>query len=113
MPNRHPYPGPDLQEVTHRHGTAEQLIATLARSTPALSDLWRDVTAALHDIPALVVEIRRLRREVTTLRLSRANYLAAINATLNAHADGEPDPLAYLRDELADQASGPRPGGRA
>ncbi|TYB56815.1 hypothetical protein FXF51_42680 [Nonomuraea sp. PA05] len=114
MPYRHPYTGPDLQEVVHRHRTAEQLIATFARSTPALSDLWQDVTAALHDIPTLVQETRRLRREVTTLRLSRANYLAAINATLNAHADGEPNALAYLRDELADQARTPRPeGGRA
>jgi hypothetical protein len=34
------------------------------------------------------------------VRLDRANLLAAIRACLAAHADGEPDPLGYLRAEL-------------
>jgi hypothetical protein len=34
------------------------------------------------------------------VRLDRANLLAAIRATLAADAEGEPDPLGYLRDEL-------------
>ncbi|MEU1385810.1 MULTISPECIES: hypothetical protein [unclassified Nonomuraea] len=111
MPYRHPYPASALQEVINRHRTARQLIATFARSAPALNDLWQHVTAALRDIPILVQEIRRLRHEVRTLRLSRANYLAAINAALSAHTDGEPDPLAYLRDEVDDQAIRARPKG--
>jgi hypothetical protein len=32
--------------------------------------------------------------------MDRANLLAAIRATLAAHADDETDPLYYLRDEL-------------
>ncbi|MEV0619323.1 hypothetical protein AB0I81_38815 [Nonomuraea sp. NPDC050404] len=108
MTLRHPYPRIDLQEVIDRNGTAQQLVATFARSTSTLSDLWQHVTAALHDTPELVQEIRRLHDEAAALRLSRANYLAAINATLNAHADGEHDPLAYLREELADQAQAAR-----
>jgi hypothetical protein len=31
------------------------------------------------------------------------NLLAAAKATLSAHADGEDDPLYYLRDELRAQ----------
>jgi hypothetical protein len=40
--------------------------------------------------------------------MDRANLLAAMRATLAAHADGDPDPLWYLRDELdaAESAAG-------
>jgi hypothetical protein len=38
-------------------------------------------------------------RELGAARLISANRLAAIRAALSAAADGEPDPLAYLRDE--------------
>ena len=40
-------------------------------------------------------------------RLESANRLAAIRAALGAAADNEPDPLAYLRDEIAEEASAP------
>ncbi len=44
--------------------------------------------------------------------MDRANLLAAMRATIAAHADGEPDPLYYLRDELnARQARSAGPGG--
>ncbi|MDQ1294093.1 MAG: hypothetical protein QG608_1976, partial [Actinomycetota bacterium] len=57
--------------------------------------------------PSLREEITHLRRALTTLRRTYANLLAAVRATLAAAQDGEPDPLAYLRDELPDHP--PRP----
>ena len=49
---------------------------------------------------ALSAEVTRLNAELTAARLQSANLLAAIRATIAAHADGESDPLYYLRDEL-------------
>nr|WP_055504935.1 hypothetical protein [Nonomuraea pusilla] len=103
MTYRLPYPDPDLQEVLDRNDTARELIANFARSTATLNDLWQ-LTAALQDTPVLVAEITRLRAEIGRARLLRANLIAAMRAALAADADGEPDPLSYLRDELADQA---------
>ncbi len=45
-------------------------------------------------------EITRLSAELGRTRLDRANLRAAIRATLIAHADGEPDPMWYIRDAL-------------
>ncbi|MEV0383398.1 hypothetical protein [Nonomuraea sp. NPDC050643] len=104
MTNRHPYPDRALQEVLDRNRIAHDLIDTFARSTATLTDLWQHVTAALQDTLVLVAEIMRLRSEISMTRLIRANLIAAIRATLAADADGEHDPLSYLRDELADQA---------
>jgi hypothetical protein len=44
--------------------------------------------------------IARLAAELAATRMDRANLLAAMRATLAADADGESDPLYYLRDEL-------------
>jgi hypothetical protein len=52
-------------------------------------------------------EITRLRRALTVLRARYANLLAAARAAVAAEQDGEPDPIAYLRDELPDHT--PRP----
>jgi hypothetical protein len=54
-------------------------------------------------VPALTAEIARLNAELRAVRLDRANLAAAGRATLAASRDGEPDPLSYLRDELAAQ----------
>ncbi len=105
MTNRPPYPDPVLQEVLDRNSTAQEVINTFARSTATLTDLWQHVTAALQDTPVLVVEIMRLRAEISRTRLGRSNLIAAMRATLHAEMDGEPDPLSYLHDELADQAA--------
>lgn len=48
----------------------------------------------------LAVEVRRLRAALWAVRIRYANLVAAGRATLVAAADGEADPLAYLRDEL-------------
>ena len=66
-------------------------------SVPGLTD----------DLAHLAVEIIRLHSALIEERLTSANLRAAIRAALGAQADGEPDPLAYLRDELPD-AEDPR-----
>jgi hypothetical protein len=60
------------------------------------------VTLLIIDIKRLIEELRRLHSALTGERLISANLRAAIRAALGAHDDGEPDPLAYLRDELPD-----------
>ena len=59
-------------------------------------------------IPAL--EITRLAQALAAARLESANRLAAIRAALGAAADGETDPLAYLRDQLAEETGIQIPG---
>lgn len=51
----------------------------------------------------LYAEIRRLRARLASTLNDLHNLIAAAKATLSAHADGEPDPLYYLRDELEAQ----------
>jgi hypothetical protein len=87
------YPDTDLQEVASRHNSATAAMAKLAR--------------ALDSIPLLSAEITRLRRRLAGALNDLHNLLAAARATLNANADGEQDPLYYLRDEL--QAQGQLP----
>jgi hypothetical protein len=49
-------------------------------------------------------EILRLKIALAAARLQSANRLAAIRAALAADADGESNPLEYLRDQLADES---------
>jgi hypothetical protein len=51
---------------------------------------------ALADLPPLCDRMDRLNRS----RRRHQDLEAAARATLAAHADGEADPLYYLRDEL-------------
>lgn len=60
---------------------------------------------------------RRLSTALAAVELAYANLVAAGRATLLADADGEPDPLSYLRDELPPAPPGhpladPRPDRR-
>jgi hypothetical protein len=87
------YPDTDLREVTSRHDSATAAMAKLAR--------------ALDTIPPLCDELHRLRRRLASTRNDLHNLLAAARAALSATADGESDPLYYLRDEL--QAQGQLP----
>jgi ABC-type transporter Mla subunit MlaD len=82
-------PDTDLQEVANRHDTATAAMTKLSR--------------ALDTIPLLSAEIRRLRRRLATTLNDLNNLIAAARATLSAQADGEEDPLYYLRDELTAQ----------
>lgn len=56
--------------------------------------------ASAADVPQLVSEVERVGALVLTSLLTHANLRAAIRAALSAARDGEPEPLAYLADEL-------------
>jgi hypothetical protein len=92
--------GNAFHEVTTRNDFARDIIAGFAAVTPTLAGVWRLVDTALADVPAALAELGRVGAELEAARLDRANLLATIRATLDAWADGEDDPLWYLRDEL-------------
>jgi hypothetical protein len=101
MANPHPHSRIDLDQITARNQTARHMIVGFAAEMPALADFWRHLDTALTDNGTLSAEVARLTSDLSAARLDRGNLLAAIRATLAAHADGEADPLFYLRDELA------------
>jgi hypothetical protein len=70
------------------------------------------VTILIVDIKRLIEEITRLHSVLVGERLISANLRAAIRAALGAESDGEPDPLAYLHDELPDTSDQDAPGER-
>jgi hypothetical protein len=112
MPHANPNPDIDLQQISTRNTFARHVVAGFAAGWPKLADWWQALDDALADLDALAVHLARLDSEVARLsrdlgrarlgraRLDRANLRAAMRAALAAHADGEPDPLWYLRDEL-------------
>ena len=68
--------------------------------------MWHELDDALTDAATLAAQITRLSADLERTRLEAANLRAAMRATLAAYAEGEQDPLWYLRDELnAPQAS--------
>jgi hypothetical protein len=68
-----------------------------------LCDSCRDaVIPVTADAVALLIEAVRLHDALTVTRLESANRLAAMRAALHAGREGDPDPLAYLRDEIPD-----------
>jgi hypothetical protein len=87
-------------QITTRNDIARDIIAGFAAVTPHLTGICRILDQALADLPAVLADLGRARAELQAVRLDRANLLAAIRATLAADADGEPDPLGYLRNEL-------------
>ncbi len=112
MTNPRPYYRIDLEEIAARNQTARHMIAGFCAEMPALADFWRNLDTALADNLTLSAELARLTAELAATRMDRANLLAAVRATLVAHADGEADPLYYLRDEL-DARQMPARHGRA
>lgn len=100
MPNTDPHSDINLQEVAARNDNARHIVAGCAAAMPMLADMWRYVQDALDDTLALSAVITGLSAELKRIRLDRANLRAAMRATLAAHADGEPDPMWYLRDAL-------------
>jgi len=121
MPHTHPTTEIDLHQINTRNDQARGVAAYCASAMPDLAGLWRLVDDALADavlLSALVTRLSaqasRLCDELDRIRLDRANLRAAMRAALAAHAEGELDPLWYLRDELdaaesaADASRGPR-----
>ncbi len=60
------------------------------------------VISAIADITGPLAILVRLCEELASARLGNANLRAAMQAALGAAADGEPDPLDYLRWELSE-----------
>ncbi len=75
--------------ITHLHA---------ARRLPTAGAIW----TAIADIPVLLAEVDRLTHLLSRTRWDFADLLAAARATLSADHDGESDPLAYLRDAVAE-----------
>ena len=100
MSNTVPHVNINLLEANVRNDNARHIIAGCAAAMPTLAGMWRELSDALDDTLALAAEITRLSAELGRTRLDRANLRAAMRATLAAYADGEPDPMWYLRDAL-------------
>ncbi|MFC7278579.1 hypothetical protein ACFQS1_31760 [Paractinoplanes rhizophilus] len=60
------------------------------------------IWTSIDDIPVLIAEVDRLARLLSRTRWDFADLLAAARAALAADHDGEPDPLAYVRDAVAE-----------
>ncbi|MEV4535386.1 hypothetical protein AB0J82_16300 [Asanoa sp. NPDC049518] len=85
-----PRPTVDPEAITaHLH-------AARTRLTP--TQIW----TAIADIPVLLAELDRLASLLSRARWDFADLLAAARATLDADKDGDADPLAYLRDQVAE-----------
>jgi len=89
-----------LSDAYARNDNARRMVAGFTAAMPALAGAWQQIDRALADVPAMGAHISRLSADLAATRLDRANLLAAMRAALGAHADGETDPLSYLRDEL-------------
>ncbi len=100
MPHTHPNASIDLQQISTRNDHARHIVAGCASALPTLADMWQTLHDALTDTAMLSGLVTRLSAELERTRLERANLRAAMRATLAAHADGEPDPMWYLQDEL-------------
>ncbi len=87
--------GVSLHIIYARNDQARRIIAGFASALSAASEMWERVDRALADVPALGAVVARLSAELADTRMDRANLLAAMRATIAAHADGEPDPLYY------------------
>jgi hypothetical protein len=100
MTNTNPKLDIDLAQISTRNTHARHIVVGCASALPALAAMWQELDDALADTVALCALVTRLSAERDRARLDRANLRAAMRATLAAHADGEADPLWYLRDEL-------------
>jgi CelD/BcsL family acetyltransferase involved in cellulose biosynthesis len=102
-----PYSTVNIPEVITRNSTARDIVAGFSAAMPALSAIWEHIGHALADAGDLAAEVVQLSVDLKAVRLDRANARAAMLATLAADADGEADPLSYLRDELGTPQNGP------
>lgn len=90
----------DLDAIRSRYRQAIDS-ATPGRMSVAL-------LASASDVLPLASEVERLSALVLDTRLAHANLRAAVRAALSAARDGEPDPFAYLADELHGEWPAPR-----
>ena len=113
MTNPHPHNRINLDQIAARNQDARRMIAGFSAEMPVLAEFWRNLDTALADNLILCTEVTRLGTELADTRMDRANLLAAMRATIAAHADGELDPLSYIRDELGARQLLPQRHGRA
>jgi hypothetical protein len=95
----------NLHAIYARNDIARRMVAGFASALPAMSGMWQQLERALADVPAMGAVIARLTAQLADTRMDRANLLAAMRASIAAHADGEIDPLWYVRDAI-DSARG-------
>jgi hypothetical protein len=88
-----PESGLGLHVIYARSDHARRIIAGCMSVMPVAAEMWKQVDRSLADVPATGAVIARLTAELTDTRMDRANLLAAMRATIAAHADGEADPL--------------------
>ena len=100
MPNTKPRPDFDLQQISIRNTHARHIVAGCASALPTLTGMWQELHDALTDAVTLAAQLTRLSADLERTRLDAANLRAAMRAALAAQAEGEPDPLWYLQDEL-------------
>jgi hypothetical protein len=87
---------------TDRPGTGRLIDHHRIRPDTNLRALYSSVPGLADDLAVMAVEILQLYSALIEECLISANLRAAIWAALGAQSDGEPDPLAYLRDEIPD-----------
>ena len=104
--NNQPYPYPSQPQTATGDDEVLAAIALELARVHICGQCHGTVPPLIDNITQLAERISRLRDALITERLTSANLLAAIRAALGAAADGEADPLAYLRDELADNSGG-------
>jgi len=81
----------------------DEILATIALELARVqicNQCQTSLPSLIDDLAHLVTEVTRLHSALVRERLISANLRAAIRAALGAQSDGEPDPLAYLRDEF-------------
>jgi hypothetical protein len=108
VPNSTALPA-DLAVIKGRTRAARRAVAWIGYSCPVYAAECARLRDSLADIPVLASQVACLRDDIAAVRLLRANLAAAGRASIAADLGGEPDPLSYLRDELADQGY-PVPG---
>lgn len=98
--NNKPYPARHTPRLNADTRAISGRLRTVASTRPC-EHCEFPAARATADIALLLAEVNRLYRALGKERLRSANLEAAIRAALGAYDDGEPYPLAYLRDELA------------
>ncbi len=98
-----PHNQPHIPQLQIVQIDLDEILATIALELARVricDQCQSSVPSLTNDLAQLVTEITRLHAALIRERLISANLRAAIRAALGAQADGEPDPLAYVRDEL-------------
>lgn len=93
---------PDIAYLLHVDTASIAARLITLTDIPPCPHCGLSLSETVADSADLLVEVTRLCAALLATRRESANRLAAIQAALGAARDGEPDPLGYLRDELAD-----------